>query len=369
MKVLFLSLPTGHGHNMCAKAAIACLEQKGVECRLLDVAEFINPIYSKAISRGFLLSARTGILYDSIYRFMELKEPSPKISTTRLINALLPLKLKNFLKVHNPDAIVCTHVFAAQMLTELKRTSKVVTSKTYGIITDFTVHPYWEDTELDYYVLPHELLAHQFVKKGLDKEKILPFGIPVYEKFNKDISKLDARKSLGFENKPTILIMGGSMGFGKTDKMIAELDKLDIDFQIIAVCGNNSRLKKKIDKLQVNKKVHNYGFVDNVDVLMSASDAIVTKPGGLTTSEALAKGLFIIMPTTFPGQEERNSEFLLANGLAMRASKTFPLEECIYEYLNNQERRLCSSALAKSIAKPHAAKDLCEHIMLAKHAY
>jgi len=363
MRVLFLSLPTGHGHNMCAKAAIACLEEKGVECRFMDIAEFINPVYSKAISRGFLLSARTGILYDSIYRFMELKEPSPKISTVRLVNALLPLKLKKFLKEHSPDVIVCSHVFAGQMITELKNTSKVVTGKTYGIITDFTVHPYWEDTELDYYILPHELLSNQFVKKGLDKEKILPFGIPIYDKFSKSVSKLKARSAIGLENKPTILIMGGSMGFGKTDKMLIELDRLDIDFQIITVCGNNSRLKKKIDKLETAKTVYNYGFVDNVDLLMSASDCIVTKPGGLTTSEALAKGLFIIMPTTFPGQEERNSEFLLSNGLAMRASKTFPLEECVYEFLHNRERQLCSASLAKSIAKPNAAMDLCEHIL------
>ena len=362
MKVLFLSLPTGHGHNMCAQAAIECLKKQGIECLMMDIAEFINPLYAKAISKGFLLSARTGIIYDNVYRFIELKEePSPKISMTRLINALLPLKLKGFLKKYKPDVIVCTHVFAAQMLTELKNTSKAVTAKTYGIITDFTVHPYWEDTELDYYILPHELLTNQFIKKGLKLEKLLPFGIPTYERFSHKISKQDARAELGIENKLTVLIMGGSMGHGKIDT-IEKLDKLGIDFQIISVCGNNKKLKNKIETIKTNKTLINYGFVDNVDILMSASDCIITKPGGLTTSEALAKGLFIIMPNTFPGQEERNSEFLLANGLAMRASKTFPLDECVFEFLNNKERQLCSETLAQAIAKPNAAHDLCKHI-------
>jgi len=362
MKVLFLSLPTGNGHNICAKAAIEQLEKHGAECVMLNIAEYINPLYSKAISRGFLISARTGIVYDSFYRFIELKEPSPKISTVRFINMVLPLKLKTFLKEFQPDVIVCTHVFAAQMLTELKRTSKKIKSKTYGIITDFTVHPYWEDTELDYYVLPHELLTNQFRKKGLSQEKLLPFGIPVFEKFNKIIPRNVARNELGFENKLTVLIMGGSMGFTKTDT-IQQLDKLDADFQIITVCGNNKRLKKNIDKLKTNKKIYNYGFSDNVETLMSASDCILTKPGGLTTTEALVKGLFIIMPNTFPGQEERNSEFLLNNGLAMRATKTFPLDECVYEFLNNKTRQLCASDLAKSIAKPNASETLCNHIM------
>jgi len=363
MKVLFLSLPTGHGHNMCAKAAISALEAKGAECKLLDIAEFINPIYSKAVSRGYNISARTGVIYDSFYRFAELKEPGPKISTMRLITALLPIKFKKFLKEYRPDVIICTHVFAAQLLTELKRTSKTITAKTYGIITDYTIHPYWEDTDLDFYVLSHELLSQQFVKKGISEAKILPFGIPVYDKFGESISKIEARDSLKLDNKSTLLIMGGSMGFGRTDKMVASLDKLDIDFQIITVCGNNRRLKKKIDKLEISKTVYNHGFVDNVDVMMSASDAIVTKPGGLTTSEALAKGMFIIMPTTFPGQEERNSEFLLNNGLAMRASRTFPLDECVYEFFRNHERQLSSAQLAHAIAKPNAARDLCEDIL------
>ncbi|MCL2739999.1 MAG: galactosyldiacylglycerol synthase [Oscillospiraceae bacterium] len=361
MKVLFLSLPTGHGHNMCAQAAIECLEKGGAECLLMDVAEFINPTFAKAISKGFLISAKTGLIYDNVYRFVELKEePSPKISMSRIVNALLPLKLKGFLKQYKPDVIVCTHVFAAQMLTELKRTSRI-RAKTYGIITDFTVHPFWEDTELDFYVLPHEILSNQFIKKGLSTGKMLPFGIPTYEKFSEKISKTDARRRLGIDDKLTVLIMGGSMGHGSTDT-IEKLDKLGIDFQIVSVCGNNRKLKASIDAVETVKKVINFGFIDNVDLLMSASDCIITKPGGLTTSEALAKGLFIIMPNTFPGQEERNSEFLLNNGLAMRASKTFPLDECVYEFLNNKERRLCIETLASAIAKPNAANDLCEHI-------
>ena len=172
-------------------------------------------------------------------------------------------------------------------------------------MTDFTIHPFWEDADLDYYVTANELLNHQASKKGIDTSKILPIGIPIHPKFGKKMDKLEARNILGIEDKPTILIMSGSMGYGNLETIITDMDTMDMDFQIISICGNNKNLKE--DRWDDNKeKVYNYGFTDKVDIIMDAADCIVTKPGGLTTSESLAKGLPMIIINPIPGQEERN---------------------------------------------------------------
>jgi processive 1,2-diacylglycerol beta-glucosyltransferase len=351
---------------MCAQAAIDYLQGKGVECQMLDALECVTPILSQTVSRGFLLTTQySRAAYSWVYRWTELKEePSPRISVSRMTHTFLSKRLETYLDNFKPDVIVCTHVFSAQMLTQLmmnKKKSK--RPKTIGIVTDFTIHPYWEDTVLDYYLIANELLANQFCKKNLPKEKILPFGIPIHKKFAKQISREDARAKLKFDDKRTVLLMSGSMGFGNVTKSIRQLDRLDLDFQIVTVCGNNRRLKKHVAAMKTRKKLYNYGFTDKIDLLMSAADCIVTKPGGLTTSEALAKGLVLIVSSTIPGQEERNIEFLMNNGLAMRATRTFPLDECIFQLFGNSGRLEKSAELTRALAKPNAAADLGDFIL------
>ena len=212
-------------------------------------------------------------------------------------------------------------------------------------------------------MLRHQnFLDFQAEKKQMPLEKIKPFGIPIDEKFAEKMSKTDARKSLGLEDKPTVLVMSGSMGFGKVLKRIKELDVLDVDFQMIVVCGNNKTLKNRVDALITNKKILCYGFADNVDVLMDASDCVITKPGGLTVSEGLAKGLPLILINPIPGQEDRNVEFLLNNGMAQLVTSTYPVDEAIYQLFNNEWKIKNLPDGIKYIGKPHATRDLCEFI-------
>lgn len=360
MKVLILSITAGQGHHQCAKAITEYLEGKGITCTTLDAFEYINPLLSESVAKGYLMSTQySRAAYSKFYRLAELKEkPSAKLSLTRITHNLLSKKLVTYIKKEDPDVIICTHIFAAQMMTEMKK----VRATTIGIITDFTIHPYWEDTVLDYYVTATEQLNNLVVKKGISLKKILPFGIPIQPKFAKHIEKREARKALGIEDKMTILVISGSMGYGNMLKIVNQLDRLDSDFQIISVCGNNKRLKKNIDKLVTRKKIYNCGFVDNVDMMMSAADCIATKPGGLTTSEALAKGLPIISLRSIPGQEERNLEFLLNNGASMRVSPTFPIDECIFQIIINRERLKQITQAAKLLGKPNATADLGDFI-------
>ncbi len=362
MKGLIFSITTGQGHNQTAKVLCDYFNSVGVECSYMDVYEYINPLLSESVSKIYLMSTKNmPKIFGKVYGHFENRPVDEMHGLPKFTTNMLARKLKKFVREEAPDFIICTHVFAALLVTCLgdhiaKRIKKI------GIITDFTIHPYWEDTRLDYYITAGEALTNQGIKKGIAKEKIKPFGIPIDPKFEKKMNKQDALRVLGLEQKPTILVMSGSMGFGNILDEICALDKLDLDFQIVSICGNNEKMKKSIDKLETRKKVYNYGYVDNVDVFMDAADCIVTKPGGLTTSEALAKGLPMIMNNPVPGQEDRNVEFLLNAGAAIKVSRTYPIDDAVLQmFLSDRKERLGDSI--RSLGKPRATQDLAEFII------
>ena len=363
MKVLILSVTAGHGHHQTAKAIMTHLQERNIECTMLDTFEYINPILSESIAKGYLISTKfTPAVYRNLYRLAEKKEKTnSKFSMSRLVNSILSRKLVTYIREYAPDVVVCTHIFSAQIITQLN--DKNLGYKSIGIITDFTIHPFWEDTDLDYYITANEALNWQAVKKGIPLEKIKPLGIPIHEKFATKIEKREARKMLNIEDKITILVMSGSMGYGNVIKNIERLDSLDMDLQILSVCGNNKSLKKKIDALETKHKIYNYGFVDNVHIMMDAATCIVTKPGGLTVSESLAKGLPMILINPIPGQEDRNVEFLLNNGVAVKTSSTFPVDEAVFQLMSDSARRQNLKERIKSLGRPYAARDFTEFII------
>ena len=363
MKGLIFSITAGQGHNQTAKVLSDYLNASGVECSYMDVFEYINPLLSESVSKLYLMSSKNmPQIYGGGYRMCEKRDAGANHMLPKMTNAFLAKRLLKLVRKEKPDVIICTHVFAALLVTYLTGHIDIQTH-TIGIVTDFTIHPYWEDTNLDYYVTASELLTNQGVKKGIPEYKFKPFGIPIDPKFSRRKDKKEARKELGLEDKDTVLVMSGSMGFGNVLEEIKELDRLNLDYQIVTICGNNKKLKSQIDKLEMKKTIYNYGYVNNVDIFMDAEDCIVTKPGGLTTSEALAKGLPMIMNNPVPGQEDRNVEFLLNAGAAMKVSKTFPIDDAIYNLFINKERRKNLDGSIKSLQKPNSTMDLVNFII------
>ena len=302
-----------------------------------------------------------------MYRMAE-KKPYHRyqmpFSFLRMVNRRFAAEIIELVEEYQPDAIVCTHVFAAAVVNVLK-VSYHLQAVTVGVITDFTIHPFWEDTpNLDYYVTASEYLGYQLLKKGLDTHKMLPFGIPIHPKFSEKLPQSEAQRQLGLaEERKTLLIMGGSMGHGHFDELVTQLDKLALDFQMLVICGSNEAMRQKLTALETTKPMQVYGFVDNVDVFMDASDCLIGKPGGLTTSEALAKELPMIMVDPIPGQEERNVEFLLNNGLALSVSETLPVEEAVYYLLYNDGRREVLMETIKRLGKKYSAKNLGDFLI------
>lgn len=372
MKVMILSVTAGFGHHATAKAVSDELVSHGAEVRTLDVYEYINRVVKGTIDKGYLFSSKhTKELYRLVYALAENRGTAyftTPISILNIVNALGASKFARIVTDFNPDVLVCTHVFAAQVVNEIKKRG-LLTTTTVGIITDYTIHPYWEDVPyIEYIVTASELLHHRSLKRGIEANRLLHFGIPIHPKFNHTIPREEACAALGIDpNRPTILMMGGSMGYSNNKKLIQSLSTIGIDFQLLVVCGNNKRqyreLTRTLETYDGTCTVLPYGFVNNVEVMMSAADCIITKPGGLTVSEALAKNLPMILVDPIPGHEERNVEFLMNNGMAMLVTKTFPVDEAVYHLFTNPARLQSMRETMHAIAHPDATERLCKFIL------
>ena len=373
MRVLILSVTAGYGHHATAKAVGDMLASRGAEVHTLDVYAYISNLIKTTIDKGYLFSSKLmQTLYRLVYQLAENTGASYFSSSPSIINIINALGASKFAKVlagYSPDVIVCTHIFAAQMVDELKKRKKLDDIKTIGIVTDYTLHPYWEDVpRVQYIVTASELLTYRCVKRGIPEERILPFGIPVHPKFNRQLARRDAAAQLGIDpSMRTLLLMGGSMGYADHVKTLEILTQIGLPLQLLVVCGNNAKMKIRVEqfaaKYEGNCIIKPYGFVNNVEVMMSASDCIVSKPGGLTVSEALAKNLPMLLVDPIPGHEERNVEFLVNNGMAALITKNFPIDEAVYELFSNPVRLQTVRQTMRAIAHPDATERLAEFIL------
>lgn len=364
MKVIILTMSTGNGHHIASKALCEYLKTQGIDTQIVDAYKYFNKILSDLFEKGYLLATKyTPYMYGKFYRNIEKHDHSDsKVSWSQFCNSIVARQFARYISRQNPDLVVSTHPLASYLITRYK-SKNLVNTKSIGIITDFCVHPYWEQTDMDYYVCANELIINQLVKKGIDKEKILPLGIPVATKFADKTEKSKAREMLGIKDKKTIFIITGSMGYGNIEKYIHALDSMKDDFQIISVCGNNKSMKKRIDSLILKKRIYNYGYVSNVDLMMDASDVIITKPGGLTMSEAIAKKIPVILVDPIPGQEDRNREFLINNGLAVGVSETLPLDEVLHELIHCETRRKQIIEMQTLLGNKDSSKQLGDFII------
>jgi processive 1,2-diacylglycerol beta-glucosyltransferase len=366
MKALILSISTGQGHHAVGAAIANTFESMNVSCTRMDAYEYVDPKLSKLLSKGYLLSAAHAPWLSAKAYNALVKKNSPygKLSVPQLTNRYFAWDLNKYVQKDKPDIIVCTHVLSS-IIVSVMRARAWTDAITAGVVTDFTVHPLWEETrDLDYYVTPSELLDFQMARKGLDIAKILPFGIPIRPQFSRKTDAAKARHALGLDPAvPTILLMSGSMGYGGIDVSTEKLDALSLDMQTIVVCGNNKEMYRKLKRKKFKKRFDIYGYVDHVDLMMDAADCIITKPGGITSSEALAKGLPMIMVNPIPGHETRNAEFMLNNGIALYATNSFPLEEAVFSLFKHPGRLEDLRATIALYAKNDASRALCEFLI------
>ena len=362
MRTLILTVTAGHGHNTTARAMEEALVAKGVDVVVLDMYKYISRVLYNVVDKGYLFSVRrTPRQFGRAYSSLERREMPRRVLGIFNQNRFLAGRLAGFFVDYQPEIILTTHVFGAQVLDVLKRQGHLQVP-IMGINTDYCIHPFWEDVPtVDYIVTPNELMRYAAERRGIRAQRLLPLGIPVAAKFQEKIDKQEARRVLGLQqDKTTILLMGGSMGYGDMLHNVAQVDAMGEEYQLVCLAGSNERLYQELRQLQVRSPLHVQSFTDKVALYMRAADCIVTKPGGLSTSEALACGLPMILVSPIPGQEDRNAQFFLNNGAAVLVTKYFPVADAVYAVFGQPGRLEHMREAIARIAKPSAATDIAE---------
>ncbi|MBW2984675.1 hypothetical protein KY361_06145 [Candidatus Woesearchaeota archaeon] len=253
-----------------------------------------------------------------------------------------------------PDVVACTHAYPCWAVSSIKEKEQLQVPL-IGVVTDFHMHHYWPLNNVDKYVVATKEAKNELMQRGINKDKVKDLGIPIHPKFSGKNSKLKIKKRLGLGNKPTILVMGGGLGIGSMERAVKLLDSMD-DIQLIVVCGKNNKLKDKLLKSKFNNKLIVKGYVTNMDELMDVSDIAVTKAGGLTVSECLAKNLPMVVVNPIPGQEQRNTDYLVKYNAAVKPKSEKYLIPAVEKLLNKKNE-------PGKIAKPNSAIDIAKLIV------
>lgn len=364
--VLLMYISENSGHYCASLAIEKALKTANPDINTLNInaANYTNPIMEKIINRTYMgIIKRRPEVWEYLY-------DNPKIvKNTQLLRELIhkfnSKKLMNLLEDFFPKVICCTQAFPCGLVSDYKKTYGLPATL-IGVLTDYMPHSYWIYDNVDYYVVPTEDAKARLIEDGIPEEKIKMFGIPINLNFSIDMDKEIIFKKFNIDwQLPVILLMGGSQGLGPIVELTHSLDRLKTEFQLIIVCGRNSKLKRSLEKRKgrFKKKILILEYVDNINELMSIASLIITKPGGLTTAEALSKNLPMLLVNPIPGQEENNTKFLLKAGVAIRAKQEEDIPILVTELLCSKNKLNQMREQAKGLGKPSSTIDLVSFIL------
>ena len=371
-KIIIFYASYGGGHLSAAKSIENYIEKyyPDINLQLIDCVKYVNKTIEKVSTAAYReMAKKAPWVWGRIYSDSQ-KGPLAHISSRA--NIIMAIKLLKLLKAEKPDLIISTHPFGSQMCSYLKRKGKI-SSKIATIMTDFKSHDQWlvGSDFIDYFFVSNENMKNELINKDIDSSKIYVTGIPVSERFLTTYNKKEILNSLNFsENKKTILFFaGGEFGLGKTKtlEIFESLVKNFNDIQIIAISGKNEFMKKNFIKItdEYNKSssVHILEYTDKVPEFMSISDLVITKPGGLTTTEAITSGLPLLIINPIPGQEEENAEYLEENKIAIWIKKNDDINSVLNTMLNDENILTSMRKNIKLLAKPDSTKNICEILL------
>ena len=368
-KVLILSASAGAGHVRAAEAVERAFHDAGAarEVKHVDTLQYTNKLFRNLYSKAYIEMVNKtpevlGWLYDA------LDKPWKNERRRLALDKLNTRPFVKLLKDEQPDICVCTHFLPAEIISWLKAKERIRTRQAV-VVTDFDVHAMWLCHHYEqYFVALDETRAHMEAL-GVPADKLSVTGIPIDPVFalEKDRREMCEKHELR-QGVTTLLLSAGGVGVGPVEKIVGSLLELKSPAQIVALCGRNDELKRRVEKVvagarSANVTVKAVGYTTEVDELMSASDLLLGKPGGLTTSEALAKGLAFCVVNPIPGQEERNSDHLLEEGVAIRCNNLPALAYKLDRLLEDPQRLASMRANSRRLARPHAARDIVSKLL------
>ena len=371
-KILILYAKYGGGHQSAANAIETYIKENynNAEVEILDCVEYVTPLLSKLTTGAYKLMAKKAqkiwknIYYNSPKGFWyRLSVISKKFLARNLLR-----KFKDF----SPDVVISVHPFGSQVTAYLKEKEKI-NCKLATVFTDFKTHPQWlVGKEVnDYFFVTNEEMKNELLNLNIPEEKINVTGIPLSSRFMQQVHTEDIYTNLNLnKNLNTILFFaGGEFGLGRklTFTALRELTTYLDKYQIVAISGKNKKMYNKFLNFKNeinNNNLHILEYTNNVPELMHISKFVVTKPGGLTSSESLASGLPMVIINPIPGQEEENAEFLVKSGAAVWLKENDNISEILNSIIMNEnvlkEMRNC----AKNISHKNATADICNKLIL-----
>ena len=371
-KVLLLSASAGAGHVRAAEAVEKAFQQAkdadSREVHHIDVLNYTNKLFRHLYSKAYIdlvnkMPEVPGWFYD------KLDKPWKNERRRLALDKLNTRPFVKLLREHQPDLIVCTHFLPAEIVSWLKAKERLA-SRQVIVVTDFDVHAMWLVHHYERYFVAMDEARVYLEVLGIPPEKITVSGIPIDPVFalKKDKQEMRAKHGLAAD-RTTILLSAGGFGVGSVDALVSSLMPLQHRAQIVAICGRNEELKERLTKLAARAKadatvtLKPFGYTKEMDELMTASDLVIGKPGGLTTSEALAKGLVFVIVNPIPGQEERNSDHLLESAAAIRCNNLPTLSYKLDQLLADPARFKSMQTNARRMGRPHAATQIVEQLI------
>lgn len=369
------------------------LNENGDSATVIDTLEYISPLLNKTVIEVYEHLAKK---HPTIWKLMYTTTNKKSLNKiVEIINKTISKKLIPLLAEEKPDLIISTHPFSTEMISHLKKNENL-NIPLICIMTDYAPHRTWLSPNVDSYVVANEEMIEPMEEMGVEKNKIHPFGIPVDNDFFNFVNKKEELRNLGLrDDLPTILIMAGNFGLANIGKVFVKLQKVDLDFQIIIITGKNKglfndlkqlthgkRLRKrdkilakmhlknisekhlkimavkKSDEFKITKPTKLIYYTNEVDKYMHVSDLIITKPGGLTISEALACNLPMALFGTIPGQEEENANFLVGKNMAVKLENASGEENIIRNLLLNPEKLNFMKYNCKNFDKSDCLKNI-----------
>ena len=357
-RVLVMYITARSGHYQAARALEQGIRRVNPRAQTLtiDAFQYLNPVLARIVDRMYLSVIQNAPeIWDYLYDNPKVVHRSD--SFRKLLHRYDSPRLHGLLQDFRPEVIACTQAFPCGLVADYKE-EQGVSTPLYGILTDFSPHAYWVHAQVNGYVVPAEESRQWLLDHRVEPERVSAFGIPIDPIFAEppDIPAIRRRLQL-VSGVPVILLMGGGQGLGPIVEVVEQMDRLPREFQLLVIAGTNESLYHKLITRAPALKhpVQVFGHVDFVADLMSVSSFIITKTGGLTTSEALAKGLPILALNPIPGQEAKNAAFLVKEKAARLVKDFGEMAHSVQQLLDHPDELAEMAATARKLGKPQAA--------------
>lgn len=371
-KILIFYASYGGGHLSAANSIKQYIDDNfsDFDTKLIDCMLYVNKPINKLTTTAYKeMAKKFPWAWGEVYSHSQ-KGPMAHISSTA--NNLMARKLLKLLKEYNPSIVISTHPFGSQMVSYLKRKA-LIDCKLATIMTDFSPHEQWlvGKEQVDFFFVSHEKMRQLLIDDNIPESKVFATGIPLSNRFLMHYNKLDIMNSfdLNPDKKVILFFGGGEFGLGReqTIKILKSFISHVNNHQIVAIAGKNEKMKVAfetlVSEMHAGEIVKVLSYTNQVPELMSISDLVVTKPGGLTTTESLASGLPIIAINPIPGQEEENAEFLEKSGVAIWLKKRDDFDSVISNLLSNEQKLHQMKINTKLLAKKNSTRDICNIIL------